>query len=129
MILLGINTLRKSLKITAIVTVLSLPLPLDWAQKPRDTFGRPWLQESMENSDVFLRNQYWETHIIILHPEILSETAQGLDKQLGSPSQLDTGTSFLLVLKSFPIFLQMKELTGLFPETLKKPTNCKNSIL
>lgn len=56
MILFVFNTLGESLKITAIVTVLSLPLPLDLAHKPRNMFGIPRVQESMENSDVFLRN-------------------------------------------------------------------------
>lgn len=61
MILLVLNILGESLKITAIVTVPFLPLPLDLAQKPRNMFGIPQVKESMENRDVFLRNWYWET--------------------------------------------------------------------
>jgi len=53
---LGLHSLGKALKITAIVTILSLPLPPELAQKPRNTFRIPWVQESMENSHVFLRN-------------------------------------------------------------------------
>lgn len=56
MILLLFSTLGDSLKIPAIVTVLSLPFLLDLAPKPRDTFGIPQVQEIIENSDVFLRN-------------------------------------------------------------------------
>lgn len=37
-VLLVFNTLEEPLKITAIVTVLSLLLPVDLAQKPRNTF-------------------------------------------------------------------------------------------
>lgn len=54
-ILLLISTLGESLKIPAIVTVLSLPFPLDLAPKTRDTFGMPQVQKSIEKSDVFLR--------------------------------------------------------------------------
>lgn len=49
----------------------------------------------------------------------LSETSQGLDKQLAVPGKPDTDGSFLLVLRSFPTLFQMKEPTGLFPKTLK----------
>lgn len=131
MILLVLNILGESLKITAIVTVPFLPLPLDLAQKPRNMFGIPQVKESMENRDVFLRNWYWET---CSHPAPWNALWMKLVKVNFSstwavPGKPDTGTSFLLVLRSFPSLLQMKEPTELFPETLKKPTSSKNSIL
>lgn len=103
MILLVLNILGESLKITAVVTVLSLLLPLDLAQKPRNTFGIPQVKESMVNRDVFLRNWYWETRSHAAPWNALwMKTSQGqLVKQLGSPRQTRHRYFFSFSIKEF----------------------------